>query len=279
MPLNNDAINEILPYAQNPVTGDEVESLEQYKTDDARIHGAKSGLNKIKTQNKLNKQVSHMAAGTAQFLANRHAVGIKDDGDLDKIEDAWSDTIVKMITDNAPAPNLSGYVPVDRTVTVSSPLTGGGSLDNNITISVGDASSTTTGVVQLTTDAEAQAGTITTKALTPAALTAATATTATASRLVKTDATGKINTNFLPVVTSTTTFKSGGNTTTTGFQIASGADLSTIFTKAASTLTGVENVTSGTNTFVTSASLSVVSGKIRLTTLKGTNCNCTDGSS
>jgi hypothetical protein len=66
---------------------------------------------------------------------------------------------------------------------------------------------------------------------------------------------GKINGGWLPSV-----IKSGGNSTATGYQIANGADLATLFGK----LEGVENTYTGAVGYMTDAALSVADKNVRL---------------
>jgi hypothetical protein len=67
-------------------------------------------------------------------------------------------------------------VPTSRTITTTAPLSGGGDLSANRTLTVGAASDTATGVVELATDAETQTGSDTARVITPANLSARTAT-------------------------------------------------------------------------------------------------------
>ena len=57
-----------------------------------------------------------------------------------------------------------------RTISVSAPLTGGGAMNSNVSIGIGAASESATGVVELGTSAEALAGTDAVRAITPATL-------------------------------------------------------------------------------------------------------------
>lgn len=65
-----------------------------------------------------------------------------------------------------------------RTISTTAPLTGGGNLSANRTLSITAASTSASGAVQLATNAEVQAGTDATKAVTSASLVSRTATTA-----------------------------------------------------------------------------------------------------
>jgi len=64
--------------------------------------------------------------------------------------------------------DTSALVTTARTISTTSPLSGGGALSGNLTLSVGAASDTASGVVELATTAEATTGTDTSRAVTPA---------------------------------------------------------------------------------------------------------------
>lgn len=81
--------------------------------------------------------------------------------------DAGTDT-VRAVT---PA-GLVNRVFTSRTISTTAPLSGGGDLSANRTLSVAAASETATGVVELATVAEANTGTDTTRAVTPAGIAA-----------------------------------------------------------------------------------------------------------
>lgn len=102
MPLNENAISEILPFAPNAseATGD-LMPLEDYISDPQRVTGFTAGLARRAIFNRAFRQSAHMAAGLAQFLANRYADGIVDDGDLDKIEAALTAVISGIAEDYA----------------------------------------------------------------------------------------------------------------------------------------------------------------------------------
>lgn len=103
MPLNKGAINEILQFAaEGLVEAGDVLSLEEYKNHPMRLRGHMVGLSLRELQNRMGRQTTHMASGTAQFLANRHEPGIRDDGDLDKIEEAWLRVITALIQEYMP---------------------------------------------------------------------------------------------------------------------------------------------------------------------------------
>lgn len=88
MPLNDGAINEILPFAPDGLesSGDLI-ALGEYATDDMRKRGHQPGLARRSLQNRAQRQAAHVVAGVAQFVANRHVAGVRDDGDLDAVEE------------------------------------------------------------------------------------------------------------------------------------------------------------------------------------------------
>ena len=111
MPLKNGAINEILQFAAEALedAGD-VLPLEAYKNHPMRLRGHMAGLALRALQNREARQATHVAAGLAQFIANRYAPGVRDDGDLDKIEQGLLEVLTALI--NAaipPAPKLEKY--------------------------------------------------------------------------------------------------------------------------------------------------------------------------
>ena len=83
-----DVINDILPFCAQGVEGRDMLSQEAYAADLQRGIGHQPGIARQELANKQARQTSHVTAGLAQFLARRYAAGIKDDGDLDKIEEA-----------------------------------------------------------------------------------------------------------------------------------------------------------------------------------------------
>ncbi|KAF5039337.1 hypothetical protein DSECCO2_545020 [anaerobic digester metagenome] len=135
MPLNEDAVNEILPFAPDGLesNGDLI-PLSEYGADEMRKRGHQPGLARRALQNRAQRQAAHIAAGVAQFVANRHAAGVRDDGDLDAIEAGLEAVINDMIADGIP----------------------------------GLASTDAVGLVERATDAEAEDGTDTTRYVTPA---------------------------------------------------------------------------------------------------------------
>ncbi len=84
---------------------------------------------------------------------------------------------------------VAASVPLARTVSTAAPLTGGGALSANLSLGVSAATTAATGVVQLATDAEASAGTVANKAVTPTGIkTAMTAASVPLARTVSTTA-------------------------------------------------------------------------------------------
>ena len=83
-----DIINEILPFCSQGVDGRDLLAQAEYAADVQRSIGHQPGIARQGLANKQARQAAHMAAGMAQFLARRYAAGVKDDGDLDKIETA-----------------------------------------------------------------------------------------------------------------------------------------------------------------------------------------------
>lgn len=81
-----DIINDILPFCSAGVDGRDLLAQADYAADVQRTIGHQPGIARQELANKQARQVSHMAAGLAQFLARRYAAGVKDDGDLDKVE-------------------------------------------------------------------------------------------------------------------------------------------------------------------------------------------------
>ncbi|MGE4191777.1 MAG: right-handed parallel beta-helix repeat-containing protein [Pseudodesulfovibrio sp.] len=91
------ATNEILPFGHQgtEVNGD-ILSLAEYADEPQRLIGNQAGIARRELVNTVLRQTSHMAAGLAQFIANRHPDGIVDDADLDKVEAAILSAILKV---------------------------------------------------------------------------------------------------------------------------------------------------------------------------------------
>lgn len=88
MPLNEGAINEILPFCPDgtEAAGDLV-SLEAYEAHTTRLRGHQRGLALREIENRALRQALLVSAGLAQYIANRYAAGVMDNGDLDAIEE------------------------------------------------------------------------------------------------------------------------------------------------------------------------------------------------
>lgn len=83
-----DHLSEILPFCpQGDVSLGEVMDLAAYKADVQRLRGNQPGIARLELVNMALRQTSHVAAGVAQFIARRHAAGVRDDADLDALED------------------------------------------------------------------------------------------------------------------------------------------------------------------------------------------------
>ncbi|WP_221931091.1 hypothetical protein, partial [Telmatospirillum sp. J64-1] len=143
-------INEILPFAPDGQENlGDLETLESYRTHPGRLRGHQPGIALRALENRVLRQVSHIAAGLAQFIANRHADGVRDDGDLDALEAGLVEAFTSLIPDvidiiegtegtltvarggtgattaAAALSNLGG-TPAGRTITAGNGLVGGG---------------------------------------------------------------------------------------------------------------------------------------------------------
>lgn len=109
MPLNENAINEILPFAPDAQeSSGDVLPLADYKTDTMRARGHQPGIARRDLANRVSRQAAHMAAGIAQFIANRYAVGVKDDGNLDALEAGMLEALWAEITKHDDNPTAHG---------------------------------------------------------------------------------------------------------------------------------------------------------------------------
>lgn len=97
-----DIINEILPFCSQGVDGRDLLAQAEYAADVQRSIGHQPGIARQGLANKQARQAAHMAAGMAQFLARRYAAGVKDDGDLDKIETALVSVIMGLLESRLP---------------------------------------------------------------------------------------------------------------------------------------------------------------------------------
>ena len=78
--------NDILPFCSEGRDGEDLLALAAYRTDAQRLIGHQRGIARRELENRVLRQTSHVAAGLAQFIANRYRGGVKDDGNLDAIE-------------------------------------------------------------------------------------------------------------------------------------------------------------------------------------------------
>lgn len=101
MPLNENATNEILPFAFEGVESSsdhgDLLTLASYKTRVERRRGHQIGIAKRAVANRQMRQSAHMAAGIAQFIANRYLPGVVDDADLDKVEEGMKQAMINLI--------------------------------------------------------------------------------------------------------------------------------------------------------------------------------------
>jgi len=97
-----DVINDILPFCAQGVDGRDLLAQADYAADVQRTIGHQPGIARQELANKQARQVSHMSAGLAQFLARRYAAGVKDDGDLDKVEAALVSVIMGLLESRLP---------------------------------------------------------------------------------------------------------------------------------------------------------------------------------
>ena len=78
--------NDILPFCSEGRDGEDMLALAAYQTDAQRLIGHQRGIARRELENRVLRQTSHIAAGLAQFIANRYKGGARDDGNLDAIE-------------------------------------------------------------------------------------------------------------------------------------------------------------------------------------------------
>lgn len=104
------ATNEIYPFGTGGTTADgDVMELAEYLADDDRLDGHQLGIARRELMNTTLRQVSHMAAGLAQFIANRYLSGVVDDADLAKIENGLTAAIVDII-ENTPHDHFTSEI-------------------------------------------------------------------------------------------------------------------------------------------------------------------------
>lgn len=112
MPLNENAINEILPFATDgSVIEGDLMSLDEYIASNLRRKGHQTGVALRSVFNRQARQTSHITAGVAQFIANQYPDGVVDDGDIDKVEAGLTAAIKKITKD----PDIRKW-PVDEPV-------------------------------------------------------------------------------------------------------------------------------------------------------------------
>ena len=78
--------NDILPFCSEGRDGEDMLALAAYRTDAQRLIGHQRGIARRELENRVLRQTSHVAAGLAQFIANRYKGGARDDANLDAIE-------------------------------------------------------------------------------------------------------------------------------------------------------------------------------------------------
>lgn len=105
MPLKDDAINEIMLFCPEGLSsldmhGDLLE-LEAYKESIERKRGHQPGIAKRGIANRTFRQTTLLSTGVAQFIANRYADGVRDNGDVDAIEEGLVQAIINMIIANS----------------------------------------------------------------------------------------------------------------------------------------------------------------------------------
>jgi hypothetical protein len=95
--------NEILQFGTGGTVEDgDVLDLATYAALGDRVNGHQPGIANRALANMIARQTAHMAAGLAQFIANRYLGGVLDDGDLDKVEAGLLAAIVAIIEDETP---------------------------------------------------------------------------------------------------------------------------------------------------------------------------------
>lgn len=98
MPLNEGAVNDILLFAPDGTEGaGDLMTLAEYAAHADRLRGHQAGLAKRALENRVLRQTSLMAAGLAQYIANRHAGGVVDNADIDSVETGLTAAISAMI--------------------------------------------------------------------------------------------------------------------------------------------------------------------------------------
>jgi hypothetical protein len=173
--------NEILQFGTDgTVEGGDVLELADYQAAADRSGGVQPGIASRALFNTAMRQVSLMAAGLAEFIANRHEAGVVDDGDLAKIEAGLVEAIGAMITAAAPSQATTDATGVVELATEAEALAGTDAtravtpvgLATKLAAVLISATTSAAGIVELATEAEVLTGTDTTRAVAPAGLAA-----------------------------------------------------------------------------------------------------------
>jgi hypothetical protein len=113
-------VNEIKQFCPDgTVANGDVMDLAAYEAEAQRLTGNQAGIARRDLVNTVLRQCSHMAAGLAQFIANRTTDGVVDDGDLDKIEAGLLSAIAGIVSDLIAATNTRVPLVNDLTLYVS----------------------------------------------------------------------------------------------------------------------------------------------------------------
>jgi hypothetical protein len=92
--------NEILPFgSQGTVAANDVLALSAYESAAERLVGNQPGIASRALVNTVLRQVSHVAAGLATFVAARYEPGVVDDGDLAKVHAGLVAAIASVIAE------------------------------------------------------------------------------------------------------------------------------------------------------------------------------------
>lgn len=110
MPLKDGALNQIKAFAPdgNEIAGDLMD-LDAYEIDPLRLRGHQPGIARRHLANRTWRQCAHMAAGLAQFIANRYPPGVLDDGDLDRVETGLFDAIRSVVLAEVPEATTTDF--------------------------------------------------------------------------------------------------------------------------------------------------------------------------
>lgn len=174
--------NEILQFGTDgTVEGGDVLELADYQAAADRSGGVQPGIASRALFNTAMRQVSLMAAGLAEFIANRHEAGVVDDGDLAKIEAGLVEAIGAMITAAAPSQATTDATGVVELATEAEALAGTDAtravtpvgLATKLAAVLISATTSAAGIVELATTTETTTGTDATRAVTPAGVAAA----------------------------------------------------------------------------------------------------------